>query len=56
MTEQEFTRLIKLYSGIVFRTALCYVKNEADADDIVQEVFFRFYTYDGVYKCGRYDK
>ena len=43
---QEFTRLTELYSGTVFRTAMCYMKNHADADDIMQEVFLKLYTYD----------
>ncbi|MBO5266827.1 MAG: sigma-70 family RNA polymerase sigma factor [Ruminiclostridium sp.] len=56
MTEKEFTRIIKLYSGIVFRTALCFVKNKADADDIVQEVFLRFYTYNGSFESDEHIK
>lgn len=56
MTEQEFTRLINLYKGIVFRTALCYLKNNADAEDIVQEVFFRLYTYNGVFESDEHIK
>ncbi len=45
MTEQELTRIVGLYSGVVFRTAMCFVKNKADADDIMQDVFFKLYTY-----------
>lgn len=56
MTEQEFTRLIKLYSGIVFRTAMCYLKNKADADDTVQETFLRLYTYSGVFENDEHIK
>lgn len=45
MDGQELTRLAELYSGLVFRVAYCYVKNCADADDIMQDVFLALYTY-----------
>lgn len=44
MDEQEFTRLAELYSRLVFHVAFCHVKNRADADDIMQDVFFALYT------------
>ena len=45
ITPKEFTRLVELYSGTVFRTAMCYVRNRQDADDIMQDVFLKLYTY-----------
>lgn len=44
MTEQEFSRLTDLYRATVFRTAYCYMKSYADAEDISQEVFLKLYT------------
>ncbi len=45
MTEQELTRIVGLYSNTVFRTAMCFMKNKADADDIMQDTFLKIYTY-----------
>lgn len=42
--EAELTRLVEKYSGMVFRVAFCHVKNHADADDIMQDVFLALYT------------
>lgn len=47
MTENELNRIILLYGKNVFRTAFCYLKSYADADDIQQEVFIKLYT------CGK---
>jgi len=44
MDEQELTRLVSKYRSTVFRTAFCYLKNHADADDVMQDVFFALYT------------
>lgn len=47
MTENELNRIIRLFGENVFRTAFCYMKSYADADDIQQEVFIKLYT------CGK---
>ena len=44
MTENELKRIIGLFGENVFRTAFCYMKNHADAEDIHQEAFIRLYT------------
>lgn len=36
MTDQEFTRLARLYMDTVFRVAYSYLRNRADADDVTQ--------------------
>lgn len=56
ITEQEFRRIIELYSSTVFRTAMCYVKNKSDADDIMQDVFLKLYTYGGVFESDMHIK
>lgn len=43
MTENELKRIIGIYSGCIFKTAFCYMKSRADADDIVQEVFLKLF-------------
>ncbi len=47
MNEQELKRLVELFGGTVYRAAYCYVKNSADADDIMQDAFLALYT------CGK---
>lgn len=44
MDSGKLNSYIKKYHGTVFRTAYSYVKNHEDAEDIVQETFFRLYT------------
>ncbi|MBQ7834359.1 MAG: sigma-70 family RNA polymerase sigma factor [Ruminiclostridium sp.] len=56
ITEQEFKRIISLFSGTVFRTAMCYVKNKSDADDIMQDVFLKLYTYGGKFESDEHAK
>lgn len=46
ITAQDFEYYVNTFSGVIFRTAMCYVKNKADADDIMQEVFLKLYTLD----------
>ena len=38
-TNQQYTCLVKKYIDTVFRVALSYTKNPADAEDITQNVF-----------------
>lgn len=37
VTDQEFTRLARLYMDAVFRVAYSYLRNQADADDVTQD-------------------
>ena len=41
LTNEQFTRYAKIYIDTVFRLALNYMKNGADADDITQNVFLK---------------
>ncbi len=47
MDSERLEQYIKLYHGAVYRLALSYVKNCADAEDITQEAFLRLYRYTG---------
>lgn len=47
MSENEFDCCVRRYRKTVFGTALCFVKNPSDADDIAQEVFMKLYRYEG---------
>lgn len=56
MTEGEFEHYVRLYRRNVFAAALCLVRNEYDADDVTQEVFFRFYRYNGSFNDDEHIK
>ena len=47
MDAKDVEHYLTLYRNNVFTAALCYVKKTADAEDIMQDVFFRLYTYKG---------
>ncbi|MDD2972388.1 MAG: sigma-70 family RNA polymerase sigma factor [Lachnospiraceae bacterium] len=40
--KQETERIIRQYSNLVYRIAYAQLKNRSDADDIYQEVFYRY--------------
>lgn len=43
-TNEQYTCLVKKYIDMVFRIALNYLKNSADAEDICQNVFLKLLT------------
>ena len=51
MDEQEFTRLVRKFSGTVYRAAYCCLRDPADSDDITQDTFLALYTSDAEF-CG----
>ncbi len=42
-TDEQFTALAKTYIDTVFRVALNYLKNGADAEDVTQNVFLKLW-------------
>ncbi len=47
MSSDNLEKYIELFHGTVYRLALSYTKNSADAEDITQEAFLRLYKYSG---------
>lgn len=56
MTENELKRIIELYGNNVFKTAFCYMKSRADADDIQQDVFFKLFLYEKTFESDEHIK
>lgn len=44
MTDQRFREVVELYGDMVFRLAYSYLKNRADAEDVMQESLLKLYT------------
>lgn len=47
MEEQAFRQAVKDHRDVVFRIALTYLRDRADADDIAQDVFLKLLKSDG---------
>ena len=43
-SEEEIKELVDKYSSLIFRISYCILCNTADAEDAVQETFFRYIT------------
>ena len=46
MTEQALCNAMRFHGGAVYRLALCRLQNAADAEDVYQDVFLRFFEQD----------
>ena len=44
MTDTAFEAAVERYADIVFRLAYSYLKNRADAEDVMQETLLKLYT------------
>lgn len=47
MEEQAFRQAVEDHRDVVFRIALTYLRDRADADDIAQDVFLKLLKSDG---------
>ena len=56
MKDSELERYIDMYRKSVLGTALCYVRNPSDAEDILQEAFIKLYTYKGSFDSDEHVK
>lgn len=54
--EDDIDQVISLYANRVFRIAFSRLKNKADAEDIVQEVFMRYITNQDKFTDEEYKK
>lgn len=43
LTQEQFTQIVQTYINTVFRVALHYTKNPADAEDLVQNTFTKLW-------------
>ena len=44
MTDQQFQEAVERYGDMVFRLAYSYLKNRADAEDVMQEALLKLYV------------
>lgn len=45
MTDTEFEKIVREYSGTVYRVALNMCRNPENSEDVMQNVFLRLYRY-----------
>lgn len=45
MEEQQFQQKLKQYKDTVYRIAYTYLRNKADAEDVAQETFLKFFMH-----------
>lgn len=55
-TEQEVNLALDNYADMVQRICFCHLKNEADTEDIFQEVFLKYMTYKGEFSSREHEK
>ena len=53
---QRFDNLYQKYAGIVFRTAYNFLLNKDDAEDIVQEVFIKYFISNKTFNDDNHEK
>ena len=53
---QRFDDLYQKYAGIVFRTAYNFLLNKDDAEDIVQEVFIKYFISNKTFNDDNHEK
>ena len=56
MTDQRFREAVELYGDMVFRLAYSYLKNRADAEDVMQESLPKLYTESKDFESSDHEK
>ncbi len=56
MTEERFRECVELYGDMVFRLAYSYLKNRADAEDVMQESLLKLYTESKDFESADHEK
>ena len=55
-SEQEVNSAIELYSDMILRLCMVYLKNSADAEDIFQTVFLKYALHGKVFASPEHEK
>ena len=55
-TEEEIIYVVNKYSDTIVKLALSYVKNMAEAEDIAQDVLFKYMTERKVFDNSEHEK
>ncbi len=56
MREEEFAKALELWGDTVFRVAYSYLKNRADAEDVMQETFLKLYREQPAFESGEHQR
>ena len=56
MTDQRFHEAVELYGDMVFRLAYSYLKNRADAEDVMQESLLKLYVEPKAFESPDHEK
>jgi len=56
LTDERFREAVELYGDMVFRLAYSYLKNRADAEDVMQESLLKLYTEEKDFESPDYEK
>ncbi len=54
--KQRFDDLYQKYAGMIFRTSYNFLLNKDDAEDIVQEVFIKYFISNKIFKDDNHEK
>ena len=56
MTDAQFTQAVETYGDTIFRVAYSFLKNRADAEDVMQETLLKLYQEDGRFESEEHRK
>lgn len=55
-SEEEVNHAVERYADMVRRVCFYHLKNEADTEDVFQNVFLKYMLYDGVFQSAEHEK
>ena len=56
MNENDIRKLINAYGDTVYKIAFSYCKNRADAEDVYQEVFIKYFQHTELFESNTHEK
>lgn len=56
MNQEERTKVVEAYSNMVWRLALAYTAHVPDAEDVFQEVFYRYFRHENSFESEEHRK